>query len=145
MLTISSSLPFDPTVDPAVLLSYLAEAVRAVKGRDVAISDDAVSFRGGMFRLVPSRNILTPFNHGTLTIDPLSHQVRYELSFAQLFIFHTVFWGFVTVMMLRTPGAPAIVPAFLWLVVIAVNLLIGVPRFRSFLRKAIETVPVTAR
>jgi len=147
MLTISGSLPFDPSVDPAHLLSYLAEAIRSVKGRDIAISGDAVSFRGGMFRLVTNRNILIPFGRGTLTVDPLSRQVRYELSFAQVFVFHTVFWGFVTVMMLRTPqAAPPIIPLVAWFLVIAANLLFGVPRFRSFLRKAIEiAAPVAVR
>jgi hypothetical protein len=143
MLTISGSLPFDPNIDPANLLPYLAEAIRAVKGRDVAVSGDTVSFRGGMFRLVTNRNILMPFGRGVLTVDPLTRQVRYELSFAQLFVFQTIIWGFVAIMMSRTPGAPYIVPVVLWLIVVAANLLIGVPRFRSFLRKAVDSVPVT--
>jgi hypothetical protein len=146
MLTISGSLPFDPNVDPVDLLPYVAEALRSVKGRDVTISGESVSFRGGVFRLVTNRNILVPFGRGVLTIDPLSRQVRYELSFAQLFVFHTVFWGFVTVMMLRTPqAAPPIIPVLAWILVIAVNLLIGLSRFRSFLRKAVDSAPVAAR
>jgi hypothetical protein len=149
MLTISGSLDFADGVDPADLLSHLADCMRAVKGRDVAIEGDTVSFRGGFFRFMVDRqegNLLNAFGHGDLTVDSARRQVRYRLSVRQLVGINTVVWGFVAIMMLRTPEAPApIGPVLLWIVIVGGTTLHGLFRFRSFLRKVLDAAPVSAR
>jgi hypothetical protein len=149
MLTISGSLDFADGVDAADLLSHLADFLRAVDGRDVAIAGDMVSFRGGFFRSwddYREGNLLNPFGHGDLTVDSARRQVRYRLSVRQLVAINTVIWGFVAIKMLQTPEAPApIGPVVVWIVVVGGSALHGLFRLRAFLRKVLDAAPVAAR
>ena len=145
MLTVSGSVEFASTTDHAALAAHLAEALRDVKGRDIRVSPDRVSFRGGVFRFfVTDWNVLNPFGHGELVVDAARLEVRYELSVTQIVLFATAI-VVIGAIALASGSAPlSMMPFFILAgaIVVAGNLLIGLPRFRHFLRKAVNSAPV---
>ena|ERR1700730_14025796 len=86
----TGDVPFDDTVDLAVLPTHLADCLRDVKARAIEIEGNHIAFTGGMFRLVSNWNVLVPFGYGDLTVDASTRQVHYRLSSRQLVIPATV-------------------------------------------------------
>ena len=145
MLTVSGSFDYDSGRDPAVLLAHIAEELRRVKGRDIAIAGNTLHFRGGMFRFfVTNWNLLNPFGFGSITVDPARAQVRYELSVRQTFAIATAFVALTSVVMGRELWRQPfllVVLALAWAFCVTSNLGVGIPRFNSFLRHAIDSAP----
>jgi hypothetical protein len=135
----------------SALMPHLAECLRRARARDVTVDGNRIAFKGGLFRPVSNWNVLVPFGTGELEFLPTTREVRYRLSLAQLIVAATVTIGFLAVLMFCLPqsegsGSPpaGFVPvalALLWVFLVGGNLLIGIERFRSFLRQSISTTP----
>jgi hypothetical protein len=147
-LVSSGTLEFDERIDKAALLAHLAEQLRKQDARSITINHNAVSFRGGFFRLVNNRNVLNPFGHGELIVDNARPEVTYRLSVRQLVITMTIVVAIPFVSLWSVVGANPtflFLLAFGWLWLVGGNLMIGVTRFKRFLRASIDTVPVATR
>jgi hypothetical protein len=66
--TRTGSLQFGDDLDPFALPAYFAGVLQKVDAREVKVYGDRVEFKGGIFRLVSSWNILVPFGSGMITI-----------------------------------------------------------------------------
>jgi len=143
--TLTGTLALDSAAGHEALLDHLANCLRQVDARRVQISPDSVTFRGGMFRLVGKMNMLVPFGHGELMVGGPVPQVRYRLSIRQLLSVMTVVVGFAAVLAWLATGGdilfPLLVLGFGWLWLVGLNLLIGLFRFRRFLRRSIDSLP----
>lgn len=142
-LTYTGTVDFDLELDPTVLPLHLGDCLRQKHASTVEVSGNHVEFTAGMFRLVSNWNVLVPFGFGDLAVDPKNRQVRYSVSFRQLTILATGMVGLMAAFILF--GSPSEFPLvfipIMWAWFVGGNLLIGVPRFQSFLRRSISTAP----
>ena len=144
-LICTGSFDYDDGVNKTVLLAHLAEKLRSVNAASIRVSSNAVSFTGGLFRGVNNWNILIPFGRGELIADDAKHEIHYRLNVRQLVYSVGIMFAFASVTMfsvIRDDPAMLLVFALGCLWLIGGNLLIGLPRFKRFLRDAIDTVPV---
>jgi hypothetical protein len=141
--TRTGSLQFGDDLDPFALPAYFAGVLQKVDAREVKVYGDRVEFKGGIFRLVSSWNILVPFGSGMITIRPDIRQVAYHVSWLQLVCFATVAVGIMSLFIVSSVGwQPLLVIPIAWLWLVGGNLLIGIPRFERFIRRALADVPV---
>jgi hypothetical protein len=130
-------------VDQEMLPAHLADCLRRINARTVKIDKNLISFTGGIFGEGSRWDILIPFGFGDLTIQSNPRQLRYRLSFRQLFIGATVMVAFIVGLTCFkfhwSDGLIAGIIGWVWLV--GLNLFIGLPRFKKFLQGAIETAP----
>jgi hypothetical protein len=130
-----------------MLPAHLADCLRQINARTVKIDKGLVSFTGGVLGAGSRGDILIPFGFGDLTIDSNSRQLRYRLSFRQLFIGATLLVAFIAGLGLcwyRWPDG-LIFGIIGWAWLVGLNLFIGLPRFKKFVQNAIETAPRTNR
>lgn len=138
----TGSVPFDQGVDSTSLPVHLAGRLRGVDASTVEILGNQVAFTAGKFRLVGNWNVLGPFGSGDLTVDSIACEVRYKLNCWQLVVMATVMTGLMAAFLLLSGGKPALwFPPFGWLWLVGGNLAIGIPRFRSFIARALTTAP----
>jgi len=107
-----------------------------------------LSFRGGIFRFVDNWNALVPFGRGQLIVDDERHAVRYHVSFRQLTYAATIMVVFGAAggwFATKHDPVVSLFFAFGWLWLVGGNLMIGIPRFQRFLRKAIDNAPIGTR
>ncbi len=146
----SGTIQHDVETQGSQLTQHLAECLRGVRARRVTVDGNRVSFRGGFFRFVSNWNVLVPFGAGELRVDARARRVYYRLSFSQLMITVTSLVGFLGYLMFFLPipqRSVAFPPTFVvvfcilaWLGLVGGNLVIGIARFQSFLRRSIESV-----
>ena len=127
-------------------MDAVEQALRDVRASAVRRKHDSIAFRAGVFRFVTSWNILGPISSGLLrfTRGDRAVDIRYRLSFVQMFIIVTVMlaalklgswpWGQLGT---RTPWLPLL---FGWCWLFGANYLITIFRFPAFLRTAAERV-----
>lgn len=119
----------------------VASALLKVRASSVSRNGNVVTFRAGVFRLVPSWNILAPVNHGSIEVQGGSPStVKYKLSCLEMLI--------VTTLMVAIAGfaipskAPAVfklgAPALMWLWLFGMNYLIAAYRLPGFIRRAVR-------
>ena len=144
-LTYSGSVDFDSAIDSAALPMHLRDCLLQEHASSVELRGNRVEFTAGLFRMVGSWNVLVPFGSGDLTVDPEHRQVRYSLSARQFVLLGTVMVSLISGFMLfgtRSLTSLAFIPfMLLWLV--GGNLVIGVPRFHNFVRRALSSAPRT--
>jgi hypothetical protein len=138
----TGAIPFDQGVDSSSLAVHLAGCLRSVDASTVEILGNHVAFTAGIFRLVGSWNVLVPFGSGDLTVDSIACEVRYTLNCWQLVVMATAMTGVMAAFLLRSGGSQMLwfLP-FTWLWLVGGNLAIGIPRFRSFVVRAVLTAP----
>lgn len=66
------------------LVKKILQELEKARGRIVATESGGVEFRGGIFRFVPSWNLLIPITKGWVSVDPQASKVTYVLRFGQL-------------------------------------------------------------
>jgi hypothetical protein len=141
-------VPLDQGVDSDSLPAHLARCLRSVDPSTVEIIGNRVTFTAGIFRLVSNWNILVGFGSGDLTVDSDACKVRYTLNCWQLVVVATVMTVFGAVVLLasvsdsggKTLSLLPVLP-FMWLWFVGGNLAIGIPRFKSFVTRAVATAP----
>ena len=137
------AIDFNHDVDSMGLPAHLTDCLRNVNAASVKTEANRVAFTGGAFRLVTNWNVLGPFGFGELTVDSSTLEVQYRLSFRQLVIFASIataltatfglFSGFGWQLLIGVP--------IMWTWLVGFNLVTGVPRFETFIGKAIATAP----
>ena len=133
---------FTREVDSSLLPGHFATLLRSVDARGVKLDNNQVEFKGGVFRLVHSWNVLNPFGFGTLKIDAQSLQICYRLNYGQFVLFATALLALMSLFILSSIGWRYlfILPvAWLWLV--GGNLIIGISRFEGFIGRALLSAP----
>jgi hypothetical protein len=138
----TGAVPFDQSVDSTSLPVHLAGCLRSVDASTVEILGNHVAFTAGIFRLVVNWNVLVPFGSGDLTVDSIACEVRYTLNCWQLVVMAIAMTGFMAAFSLLSGGNQMLwfLP-FVWLWLVGGNLAIGIPRFRSFIVRAVATAP----
>jgi hypothetical protein len=133
---------FDPALDASVLPQHLANCLNDVSANDVEIRGNRVSFKGGLFRLVTSLNVLVPFGSGDLAVKSDTHEIRYCLSYQQFVVCSAVGFIFASSILIfgGFPGMSSWVFLFpvLSLILPAVNISIGISRFENLLRSCVD-------
>jgi len=143
-LAYKGSLEFDDGADTALLVAHLAECLRRAGAASVSAAHASVSFRGGLFRVTPW-HMLIAFDRGELIVDESTHEVRYRVSVQHLVIAATVMLTYVGALAWSEMKHSLVVPFFIvfgWLWLVGANLLVAIPRFKDFLRKAVDSAPV---
>ena len=141
-------MPLDQEVDSNSLPAHLARCLRSVDASTVEIVGNRVTFTAGIFRLVSNWNVLVGFGSGDLTVDSDACKVRYTLNCWQLVVAATVMIIFAAVILLasvsesggKTLSLLPVLP-FMWFWLVGGNLAIGIPRFKSFVARAVATAP----
>ncbi len=144
----TGSVPLDHEVDSTSLPAHLAHCLHRVNASTVEIIGNRVTFTAGILRLVSNWNILVPFGSGDLIVDSDACKVRYTLNCWQLIVVATVMMVFAAAVLLasvtdsggKTLWLLLVVP-FMWLWLVGGNLAIGIPRFKSFVGRAVATAP----
>jgi hypothetical protein len=143
------TMKYDARLDTVGLVAHIASRLRGVEARDVRVIGNRVLFKGGIFRWVSNTNVLVPFGHGEIEVDKQNHAIHYRLSYRQLLITTTAITGGIAVVFLSFALALSVfdpkmllVVLLMWVWTVGGNLLIGLPRFKVFVRKAVETAPV---
>jgi hypothetical protein len=133
---------FEGDIDQTMLAAHLADCLRQVDARMIEIDQNRVSFKGGAFRLVNNWNVLVPFGFGDLTINTTSRHISYRLSFRQLTLGATALVALGGVFLCASHSWQGFVfLPVMWAWLVGGNLAIGLPRFESFIRRAIGTAP----
>jgi len=129
----SGRLDFGPEIDPSLLPAHLAECLRSVDADAVEITNNRVTFEGGVFRFVTNWNVLVPFGFGDVIVDSEARAVPYG---RPLGMPHIGLW--------RCPWAPKVILTLLLFVSVAgfINLTIRISNFERFLRRSIATAPL---
>jgi hypothetical protein len=139
---LTGTFSFDEQVDVAVLPEHIAACLSRVHAREIQINSNCISFSGGLFRLVSNWNVLVQFERGELTINPHDRRLHYRLGVRQLILVGTILSALISIPVLASGNWPGLLfVSFIWLWLVGGNLAIGVPRFRRFIRHAIETAP----
>jgi hypothetical protein len=136
---LSGTLPIDARVDIDRLPAFLTSCLNHVRATSVAAESQRITFRGGMFRWVSNWNVLVQFDRGVLEIDPITRQLHFRLSVRQLVIAVTALMLAGLAIALSQGNDPSIALPFaaIWLWLAGGNLLIGYPRFRRFIKRAL--------
>lgn len=138
-------LTIDSAVDLAKLPAHLAVRLQQINAGKVEVNENHISFTGGLFGPGRSRwDILNPFGFGDLTVESSTRQLRYRLSFRQLFLAGTIMVGILTgfaYFAWRSLSGLLVAAPIWWIWLVGLNLLIGHPRFEKFVNSAVETAP----
>jgi hypothetical protein len=139
----TKTVSFADEIDQDLLAPHLADCLRQINARSVRIDRRSISFTGGIFGEGSKWDVLVPFGFGDLTIDSISHQLGYRLSFRQLFavtaVLAAIIFALTSYWSRWSDGLIAGIIGWAWLV--GLNLFIGLPRFKKFVHSAIETAP----
>lgn len=142
----SGKLGFDHEIDASLLPAHLATCLRSVDADAVEITNNRVTFKGGVFRFVTNWNVLVPFGFGDVTVDSEAREVAYELSYQQLVIFYATMVGLSAALILAfgsIRGLPKVILTLLLFVSVAgfINLSLRISDFERFLSRSISTAP----
>jgi hypothetical protein len=140
-------VPSNGVAEAEPLLDAIQKALRHERASSIARVENGVTFHVDMFRFVPSWNILTSFDGGTVWVHARgdSVDVEYEVSLRRLFWITTItvplFFGtFLAGVNHFPPVAVLPIVGAAWLWIYGGNALIGLLRFPSFLRRALRHV-----
>ncbi len=131
----------EPSDIPRILINVRSE-LEAASARDIHLSENKISFRGGIFRLVTNWNVLVPIGSGEIEVDPGSPPVlKYNFSTLEILVIASLMALFVGGSMalarpitLQTMEFPIV--AWLWL--FGMNYLVAAFRLPAFVRRAID-------
>jgi hypothetical protein len=142
----TGTVDFDREVDSSLLPAHLAGCLRSVDADAVEVTDNLVTFKGGVFRFVTNWNVLVPFGFGDLTVNSETREIRYRLSYRQLAVFSTIIVGIAAALVLafsswrRLSGSMLVLP-FMWFVSVFVRSALGASRFQGLISRAVSTAP----
>ena len=129
---------------PDTLIPRVTEEIDALLSGELAkavdVDGSSVSFRAGMFRMVPGWNILAPIGSGRLIAEASESAivVRYHLSLVQSLLFVTA-----ATLLFAAPAVAAgqfvIYPIVMWLWLFGMNYVLTLFRFPNWLRTGLET------
>jgi hypothetical protein len=100
----SGRLDFGPEIDPSLLPARLAKCLRSVDADAVEITNNSVTFEGGVFRFVTNWNVLVPFGFGDVIVDSEARAVAYGLGYRQLVILYAIMVGLSACLILAFGG-----------------------------------------
>ena len=121
------------------VLSVVEKGLRSARARKIQINEESIVFRGGIFRLVSSMNLLVGVTKGRISahIEPNAIKLDYELWFTELLVGAIVlscFFGVGGLVMWQVSSSNAVcvgLLAFVWF--FGMNMIITMLRFRAFL------------
>jgi hypothetical protein len=127
----------------AHLPAIIARELELHKPRRVEVLGNVVRFRGGLWRLVSSWNLLGPITRGTISIEPgdPSICITYRLVFSEVIIIGTLMVAAMGVYMAATRSTTGMNACFLplmWLWFVVGNALFAAARFRDFIRRCVK-------
>ena len=124
------------------ILTKIRANLESIKARDIYLSGNKISFRGGVFRLVSNWNVLSPVGSGEIEIIPGSPPVlKYSFSTVQILVIVTLMVLFTFGSMIQTIPIKLetfLFPilAFLWL--FGINYLVAAFRLPRFVRRSVD-------
>lgn len=136
-LSYRGTVHFNQGTDASALPQHLGDSLRRGAADGVEVSAGRVSFKRAA--------IWPQFGYGDLTIDANARAVEYSLNFRRLLVFATVLMAIslLVAMELMTSGPLKVLHWFLigWFLLVYAGLVLGIARFRGFLREAIACAP----
>ena len=132
----------DKAIDDSILAKEIVKNLEKVRARNIEIIGNRITFTGGLFRFVTNWNILVPITRGEIRIDRTNQCVQYTLNFSQLIIIGTIMVIAAGIFAISN-GAPAsfllFTLPFIWIWLVGMNLIIGIPRFNALIRSIIKS------
>jgi hypothetical protein len=140
-LSYQRSIVLTSNADVPLLLQHLADCLRAVEARDIRVTEDAVYFKGGAFRMVTNWNVLVPFDAGRFTVSDGGQIVMYTMSYRQLLVISALMSGAMALFLFLAHQVSASVFAFplIWAWLFGANLAIGKNRFDDFVSRSLNS------
>ena len=139
-------LASDPSSDFSRLAKEIVESLEREKAKNLETTDNRITFTGGVFRLVSNWNVLVPITRGEIEIDGEHHCIHYNISFSQLIVIGSFMVAFIAAFAVSS-GAPKMVLIlalpFIWFWLVGMNLIIGIPRFNSFMKRTVQSAGFT--
>lgn len=91
--------------------------------------------------MVDNWNLPVPFGSGAVSVDPIHRRLCYQLDARQPLVFASALPVLLMVVAVTNGGTAEmlLVALVIWLWLVGGNLLIGIPRFRRFLRKTLTS------
>jgi hypothetical protein len=132
----TGTVPFAADIDASALPHHLAQSLRSVDASTVEIQGNCVLFTRQWLRFVGSKGVLAPFESGDLTVDGVTHEVRYRVSIRQLVGTGVVALPVMLLLVARDRSFLWFMP-LLWLCLFGGSLLIGILRFKRFVGRAV--------
>ncbi len=132
----------DPSRDFSFLANEIIKALKEARVKEVQITDTRITFSTGVYRSVLTWwSDLAPITRGEIQIYAEDHYVRYSLSFSQVIIVVYLMVAAMGTAMIAA-GAPVpilcLVLPIMWLWLVGMNLIIGIARFRNFIKRTIR-------
>ena len=132
-----------PGFDETEILAHIAQAFWHANARDVQISRGSVCFTTSLFGVMNGLeySVLVPFESGELSVDLLSHQLCYHVSFRRYFVATTLVMALGGVLSwLKSDDRTLVLTAgvFFWISSIASSAVWGNWRFRRYLVRSID-------
>jgi hypothetical protein len=126
-------------IDAAI--ARLQSAVSAMHARNIERLPNGLSFRGGLFRVVSSWNILIPFDNCEISVAP--NRIYYDFSMRELLVATTLMMaGMWALMHFSASPAPLtaqiVAPVIGWIWIFGMNVVTGERRIRRFLECSIR-------
>lgn len=118
---------------------FVSELAR-VRASDVMRQGNTITFKGGVFRLVSSWNILGPVSQGAieLKVGP-PPEIAYRFSCIQMLVITTLMVIVMGLFVATSPRAPLALklgaPVIMWLWLFGMNYLIAAYRLPAFVRR----------
>lgn len=122
--------------------SRVAAGFRNLGTERVDLDGDTVTFKSGWTPVFSGWNALGPFGSGELEVDTVVRKIRYRLSLFSLVVRATVTIGVMGLFgwLAHFPGVLfASFLAFDWLWLVSGSLTFGVPKFETFVRRAVSS------
>lgn len=133
----------DVTVEQAI--DRLEGALAQAKAGALRREGSAVQFRGGVFRIVSSWNVLVPISNGVVEVSPNPNgiSVSYRVSFMQMLIVATLMVGvFVGPFVMAAPNVSVTgglgILAVVWLWLFGANFALTRFRWPAFLVRSLS-------
>jgi len=118
--------------------------------RSLDVSGDTISFRGGVFRLVSSWNLLAPIGRGEIAVGTTESglAVSYRISFRELIVVVTVMILTMMFLILSSEGVEKlpVIASLLgigWLYMVTASIAFAIMRFNGFVRKCAMSAGAT--
>jgi len=124
------------------MANEIIKALKEARVKDVQITDTRITFSTGVYRSVLTWwSDLAPITRGEIQIYAEDHCIRYSLSFSQVIIVASLMVAAMGTAMIAA-GAPVpesfLVLPLMWLWLVGMNYIIGIARFRNFIKRTIR-------
>jgi hypothetical protein len=127
--------------DVKSVLNKIEEGLDSVRATSIVCTNNKVTFRGGIFRLVTNWNILVPVCYGEIEVQPGNPgSVKYKFSCVEMLVITAimvVLMGGFILSSIPISAFSILAPLIMWLWLFGMNYLTAMLRLPAFVKKIV--------